>query len=250
MSSPSRRDAASILGLIGLVMLVLSGTVLIVTSPLQTQRGQDTLIAFVLLSTLATVASGWVLWREQILETIESLRTPLKVSPEAVDIIIARAIAEPHVARTMIQSIRNAVRSHSSRNHAAFVALDWFIPGTGTRSYWCLRDRTLSVEVTHPDFRIAHGRLYLRRELLPDTIVTGIDRMRLADLIEIPFLRAENHIDAAGIRLKKDAVVFNVFRDGRDLDEVYEALRALHDKSLEGQVINDPKERPLGGWTR
>jgi hypothetical protein len=234
--------------MISLVMLAVSGTLLIVTSPLQTQSGQNTLIAFVLLSTLAMAASGWVLWREQILETIERLRTPLKVSPEAVDIILARAIAEPHVARAMIQSIRNAIRSHPSRKYDALVALDWFIPGTGTRSHWQLRNRTLSVEVTHPDFRIAHGRLYLRRELLPDTIVTGIDRMRLADLIEIPFLRKENSIDAAGIRFKQDAVVFDVFRDRREIDDLYEALWALHNKSLEGQVINDPKEPPLGGW--
>ena len=246
MNSPSRKDAASILGLIGLVMLVLSATALILTSPLQTQSGQNTLIAFVVLSTLATVASGWVLWGEQALITIEELRTPLKVSPEAVDIIIARACAEPHLARTMVQTLKNAIRSHSHRNPQALDALDVFVPSARMRTIWRLHDRTLSVEVAHTDFRIAHSRLYVRRELLPDTVVTGIDRMPLADLIEIPILRAGNIVDVVDIRMKPDAVVFDIFRDRRDIAEIIQTLEALHAKSLKGVVLNHPWTPPLG----
>lgn len=242
----ARNDIGSIMGLISLVVLAVSLTALVVTSPLATPSGQNILIAFILLSIMGSFASAWLFWGHQALEAITAMRTPIRVSPEVVDIIIARACAEPHLARAMVQILKNAIRSHSHRNPQALDALDIFVPSAKMRTIWRLRDRTLSVEVDHLDFRIAHGRLYVRRGLLPDTVVTGIDRTPLADLIEIPILRAGNIVDSADIRMKPDAVVFDIFRDRRDIADIIETLEALHARNMKGVVLNHPWTPQLG----
>lgn len=246
MKGAKRTDIGTIMGVTSLAVLLTSTTTLVLSSPIATPFATFIILSILGLSLMGSIASAWLLWGPQTVEEIQRLRTPLKVSPEAVDIILARAIAEPYLGRMMIETLKNAIGSYSSRNTFSLIVLNWFIPGTSTTSHWELHNRKLSVQVTHPDFRIAHGRLYLRRQMIPETIITGIEHMRLIDLIEIPFLRSDNFIEAANIRFKPDAVVFDVFRDERTLDEVFEALRALHDKSFEGKVINHPTTPLLG----
>ena len=187
---------------------------------------------------LTGLVSAWLLWGDHIKFALTDppgvwafLFPTLRVSPEAVDIIIARACADPHLARTMGQTLKNAIRSQSPRNPQALDALDWFVPGSKTRSSWRIVKGKLTVDIEHADFRIAHARLYVRRALLPDTVITGIEQMPLADLVEIPILRPGNIVEAADIRMKPDAVMFDIFRDRRDIIEVIQVLEAIHTKN-------------------
>lgn len=160
-------------------------------------------------------------------EFFERVRRGPLIDPAAVDIILARAQSEPHLARAIGKSLRNAIRVHSSRNPDALQALDWIIRGSSMQHTWRMKDRTLGVDIEHRDFQIRHSRLYVHRPLLPDTVISGIDHTRLSDIIEIPLLRRDIFVEASDVRLKQDAVVFDVFRDRRDLEGVIEALGAL-----------------------
>lgn len=172
-------------------------------------------------------------------EFFERVRRGPRIDPAAVDIILARAQSEPHLARAIGKSLRNAIRVHSSRNPDALQALDWVIRGSSTQHTWRMKNGILSVDVEHRDFQIRHGRLYVHRPLLPDTVITGIDGARLSDIISIPLLRDDISVEASDIRLKQDAVVFDVFRDRRDLEGVIQALGALDRKHYQN-VRNHP----------
>ena len=175
-------------------------------------------------------------------EFFERVRRGPRIDPAMVDIILSRAQAEPHLARAIGKSLRNAIRVHSSRNPDALQALDWIIRGTSTHNTWRMKGRTLGVEVEHRDFQIRHGRLYVHRPLLPDSIITGIDRTRLSDIVDIPLLRDDILVEASDVRLKQDAVVFDVFRDRRDLEDVIQALGALDRKHC--QNMRNHPHRP------
>ena len=240
MKSTFQDETGSIIGMISMVGLAmaLTATFIIGAEPLA--------ILAIAAFAIGCIGAAGLLWGESAIEAVRTLRTPLRISPEAVDIIIARACADPQGAGTMVQTLKNAIGSHSHRNPQALDALDWFVPSSRTRSRWRVSDNILSVEVDHPDFRIAHGRLYVRRELLPDTVVTAIERMPLADLIEIPILRAENIVDATDIRMKPDAVVFEIFRDRRDINEIIQALEAIHARCMDSERLDTLWTPPLG----
>lgn len=149
------------------------------------------------------------------------------IDPPVVDIVLARAIAEPHLARAIGKSLRNAIKAHSQRNPDALDALDWLVRKPGIHPFWRLQDRTLSVIIEHPLFRIDYGKLLIDTEAIPASVVTAIDSRPLCEIIDIPFLRRDVMVSQADISVKSGCYAFDVFRDRRDLEGVIEALDAL-----------------------
>lgn len=163
----------------------------------------------------------------QFLSNIRKRRLDrIRISPAATDIILAFAMREPHNAEAIASSIRNALDANFRGLPNSLTALNWLLPNHRCKQ-WHIAKSRLDVNVLHDQYEIRHGKFALRNDAIPAVYATTLEGRYLHDIIDTGILRSPLKIAPGCVSFEYGRIVLDVFRDGRTLGDLTDALHAL-----------------------